>query len=253
MPATKKTEATTKRTRRKSKEAEPRSRGLTASQVGSEAIPVRVNDLAGAIEKDGGRVLGSYRDPIGGNWQVLAVLPIDAVVPTPFQRDLSEAHVTRLADVIDRLDRFVDPVVTVRTREGAYWTPNGHHRTAALKRLGSRSIIALVLTDEEVAYRILALNTEKAHNVREKSLEVIRMARALAETDPRPEKEFALEFEEPSFLTLGLCYERKGRFSGGAKAEFDATLERMISSARRFDVSKVRADQLARASGPPEG
>jgi ParB family chromosome partitioning protein len=68
----------------------------------------------------------------------------------------------------------------------------------------------------EIAYKILALNTEKAHNLREKALEVIRMARSLADLDPRPEQEFALEFEEPSLITLGLCYEQRGRFSGGA-------------------------------------
>ena len=36
------------------------------------------------------------------------------------------------------------------------------------------------MPDPQVAFKILALNTEKAHNLREKSLETIRMARALA-------------------------------------------------------------------------
>jgi ParB family chromosome partitioning protein len=85
-----------------------------------------------------------------------------------------------------------------------------------MKRAGARSIVALVLPEPEVAYRILALNTEKAHNLREKSLEVIRMARSLSESDPRPEKELVLEFEEAAYLTLGLCYEARPRFSGGA-------------------------------------
>ncbi|MGZ6123561.1 MAG: chromosome partitioning protein ParB, partial [Myxococcales bacterium] len=34
----------------------------------------------------------------------------------------------------------------------------------------------------------------------------------------RKESEFALEFEEPSLVTLGFAYEQKGRFSGGAYA-----------------------------------
>jgi ParB family chromosome partitioning protein len=42
------------------------------------------------------------------------------------------------------------------------------------------------------------------------------MAREIAARDPRPESDFALEFEEPPFLTLGLCYEQRPRFSGGA-------------------------------------
>src|SRR5204863_7459009 len=90
------------------------------------------------------------------------------------------------------------------------------HRSAAVRALGGRSILAIVLPDREVAYQILALNTEKAHNLREKALEVIRMVRRLAAADPRPESEFALEFEEAALLTLGLCYERNGRFAGGA-------------------------------------
>jgi ParB family chromosome partitioning protein len=72
-----------------------------------------------------------------------------------------------------------------------------------------------VLPESEAAFQILALNTEKAHALREKSLEVIRMARALAE-DPRKESEFEPQFEEPQLLTLGACYEENGRFPGGA-------------------------------------
>ena len=44
----------------------------------------------------------------------------------------------------------------------------------------SKSIVALVMPEPEIAYRILALNTEKAHNLKDKALEVIRMARAIA-------------------------------------------------------------------------
>jgi ParB family chromosome partitioning protein len=70
-----------------------------------------------------------------------------------------------------------------------------------------------------VAYQILALNIEKAHNLREKALEVVRMYRDLAGIDgKRKEDEFSLEFEEPSLVTLGFAYEKKGRLSGGAYA-----------------------------------
>jgi ParB family chromosome partitioning protein len=311
------------RARKKKTGAAPASRGLTAGQVAAGSPPAKVDSLRGAIEEDGGTFLGAYRDPVGGHWHVLAALPIAKVAPTPFQRDLSEAHVERLAGVIDKLDRFVDPIVAVRAAEGGWWTPNGHHRLAAVRGLGGRSIVALVLPDPEVAFKILALNTEKAHNIREKALEVIRMARALGAAHPgRPESDFALEFEEPALLTLGCCYEKNGRFAGGAynpvlkrverflgaklpgalaeraaraekllaldeavtaavkalkargfespylkafvvarvnpirfqrggSPEFDATIEKMTAAARRFDAAKVRADQLAAASGAP--
>src|SRR4029453_1244133 len=202
-------------TRRRRKKAEPASRGLAASDLGGGSPPASLEAVSRAVEKDGGTVIGTYRDPLGGHWHLVAGLPIEKNPPTPFQRDLSEGHVKRLTDVIDRLDRYVDPILVVPARDGGWWTPNGHHRTAAVRALGGRSILAVVIPDPEVATKILALNTEKAHNLREKSLEVVRMARMLAEADPRPEDAFVLEFEEPAFLTLGLCYERNGRFAGG--------------------------------------
>ena len=55
-----------------------------------------------------------------------------------------------------------------------------------------------------MAYEILALNTEKAHNLKEKSLEVIRMYRGLVEETPTSsEKDFVFQFESPHHITLG--------------------------------------------------
>jgi ParB family chromosome partitioning protein len=42
------------------------------------------------------------------------------------------------------------------------------------------------------------------------------MARALAKEGDLNETGYAFEFEQPSFLTLGICYEERPRFSGGA-------------------------------------
>jgi ParB family chromosome partitioning protein len=204
------------KTRKRRKKAAPEPRGLSARQVAGGNPPAAVERLEAAIEADGGAPLGAYRDPLGGSWQILASLPIDKVSPTPYQRDLSEPHVARLSDAIDRLGRFVDPIIAVRTDDGHYWTPNGNHRLAAMRMLGASAIVALVIPEAEVAHRILVLNTEKAHNVRERALEVIRLAEALAGLDDRPEREYQTEFEEPALLTLGLCYQQNGRFSGGA-------------------------------------
>ena len=309
--------------KKRRKAAEKGSRGLAALEVASGSPPSQVEDLARQIEEDGGAVLARFRDPLGSHWQLLAALPIDKVEPTPFQRDLSDAHVKRLGGVIDTLGRFLDPIIAMRSEKGIYWTPNGYHRLSAMKRLGAKAIVALVVPEPEVAYKILALNTEKAHNLREKSLEVIRMARDLASLDKRAETDYALEFEEAAFLTLGICYEKNGRFPGGAyhpvlkrvddfsseplakaltmrnsraervteleeavskamaalkekgfespylrafvvarinplrfhkgeKPSFDATLEKMITSAKKFNPGSVKADQVARAAGPPD-
>jgi ParB family chromosome partitioning protein len=307
---------------KKKKAAASDSRGLAAKQLAAVPPPPAVQRLADQIAEDGGVVLSVFRDPLGGNWQVLAGLPLSKVEPTPYQRDLSETHVARLAKAIDKLDRFLDPLIAVRSTDAIYWTPNGYHRLGALRLLGAKSVTALVVPDTAVAHRILVLNTEKAHNVRERALEVIRLEHGLAELDDRLETEFETEFEEPALLTLGLCYQQNGRFSGGVyqpilkridaflpqklskaletrrrraqqllaldeavsaavaglkergfqspylkafvvarinylrfkkgKAEFDETVEKLIAAAKKFDVAKVKTDQVASAGGAAE-
>lgn len=313
----KKAATTTRRPRRK--KAEPASKGLSAAEVASEAA-TPPTELVQAIQEDGGQVLSVYRDPLGGHTVVFSALPIDKVEPTPYQRDVSEPHIKRLAGAMERLDRYLDPIIAIR-KEGRYWTPNGNHRLQASKLLGGKSIVALVLPEEDVAYQILALNTEKAHNLKERSLEVIRMHRGLTGARAGREKDFAHLFEEPAFLTLGAAYEKRPRFSGGAyhpfikraesfldlplaealqvresradtllelddavasvvdalktrgmqspylknfvvarinflrfkkdgPVEFDPTVARMISSARKFNLDKVNREDLGRMSGP---
>src|SRR6202012_4902169 len=115
-----------------------------------------------------------------------------------FQRDLSETHHKRLADVIAKTGRFLDPIVAVTAPREGFWTPNGRHRLEAMRRLGARAITALVVPAREVAWQILALNTEKAHNLKERSLEVIRIYRGLVEESPTQlESQFAFYLEEP--------------------------------------------------------
>jgi ParB family chromosome partitioning protein len=196
------------------KKAAPASVGLSADQVRS-ADGAAVRELTGNIEADGGAVLGSYSDPFGGSSVLLVALPIDKVEPTPYQRDPSEPHVKRLMTVIEKVGRFLDPVVLIR-HDDAYWTPNGNHRLQAMKKLGARTIVGLLVPEAEVAFKILALNTEKAHNVKEKSLETIRMARALAEQKAGQETDYGFEFEQAPFLTLGAAYEERRSLSGGA-------------------------------------
>lgn len=180
--------------------------------------PADVRRLADRVHEDGGTALAVYREPIGKAWQIFALIPVDRIEPTPYQRDLSKPHVKRLGNVISKLQRFVDPVVAVRTDKG-YWTPNGNHRLAALKELGAKFVPVILVPDAHVAFQILALNTEKAHNLKDRSLEVIRMYRALLETDPRAsERAFSFEFEEAYYVTLGIVYERKPRFAGSAFA-----------------------------------
>jgi ParB family transcriptional regulator, chromosome partitioning protein len=313
------------------KKVEAGTVGLTATESLSTTPPDEVSTLARSISADGGAVLSTYREPFAGQWVVFASLPIERVEPTPYQRELSKTHADRLAAVIPKVGLFLDPVIATR-HDSVYWTPNGMHRLQALKQLGAKAIVALVVPDPRVAYRILALNTEKAHNLKDKALEVIRMARGLAatpDTQRRNESEWAFEFEEPAYLTLGLCYEENARFAGGGyqpvikrceefmdapigkalevrtkrrdlllaldeavngvvaalkeaglksaylkpfviarinplrfvkapkpgqkapRAEFEATIKKMLESAKKFDAKKVRPQDLAAMGGAP--
>jgi ParB family chromosome partitioning protein len=185
---------------------------LTAPEVPLAEAPA---ELAEAIAAAGGAVIGAYREPLGGHALVFASLPVDKVEPTPFQRDVSDAHVRKLTVAMDKTRRFLDPVIAVHEGE-KFWTPNGNHRLTALKELGATAVVALVVPERKVAYQILALNIEKAHNLRERAIEVVRMYRDLSRFDDRKESDCSLEFEEPLLVTLGFAYEKRPRLSGGA-------------------------------------
>jgi ParB family chromosome partitioning protein len=213
--------------KRRPRKARPRTRGLSPAECQPGKLEGPAAQVAELIGKSGGCVVGSYKEPLGGHPVLLAILPIDSIEPTPFQRDLSDTHHKRLADVINKTGRFLDPLIAVTAPGGGFWTPNGRHRLEAMRRLGAKAITALVLMDREIAWQILALNTEKAHNLKERSLEVIRIYRGLVEEDAsRPESSFAFYLDEAALVTLGVCYERVPRFGGGV---YQSILRRLES------------------------
>ena len=184
--------AAKKKARRK--KAAPDSRGLAPKQTREEAPPQDFAALEARITGAGGELIGHYRDPLGGQWLALAALPVacrraDALPARPLRRARRSAS----TDVIERvgvLPRSGDRGrVAGRAASAPFWTPNGNHRLTALRKLGARTVTALVSADPAIAYRILALNTEKAHNTKEKSLEAVRMARGLAEVDAEAPRE----------------------------------------------------------------
>jgi ParB family chromosome partitioning protein len=187
--------------------------------------------LAAQVERDGGRVLAIYQDPVGEHWQLFCLLPRERVESSPYQRDLSPTHVKRLTEAVKKLDRFVDPIVAVSPKPGVYWTPNGNHRRAVLDKLKAAEVPAILVVEHTVAFQVLPLNTEKAHNLKEKSLEVIRMYRALAEEDPTStEESWAFQFESAHFVTLGLLYEENKRFAGGAFAPILRRVDKLMKT-----------------------
>src|SRR5881396_2428679 len=147
--------------------------GLQAGDFSPE--PIR--EVVTRVQKQGGAIVESCRDPLGGSPLAIAVLPVDSIEPTPFQRDLSEAHHKKLAGVIEKTGTYLDPIISVPAPNGGFWTPNGRHRLEAMRRLGAKAITTLIAPNTELAWQILALNTEKAHNLKERSLEVARIYR----------------------------------------------------------------------------
>ncbi len=190
--------------------------------------------LAEQIEHDGGHVLAVYQEPVGEHWQIFCLLPRTKVEASPYQRDVSPTHVKRLTDAVRRVDRFVDPIVVVSPRAGVYWTPNGNHRRVALDKLKADVVPAILVAEPNVAFQVLALNTEKAHNLKEKSLEVIRMYRgAEAEQPSSTEEDWAFQFESAHLITLGLLYEQNKRFAGGAFAPILRRVDKFLKTSLR--------------------
>jgi ParB family chromosome partitioning protein len=234
---------------RKRRKLAGKAAALEPKELLSAAAPRSLEDLEKTVDADGGKIIAAYREPYGGQWLLLAALPIERVEPTPYQRNLSDAHVRKLEGVISKIGRFLDPIIAVR-KEAAdsatrYWTPNGNHRLAAMRDLGAKTIIAILVPEAAAAYQILALNTEKAHNLRERSLEVIKMYQELAILDDATEETYALEFEEAALITLGLCYLERPRFSGGVYHPIlrrsDAFLKKPLRSALETRRDRARA------------
>src|SRR4051794_37109316 len=133
--------APAKRTPRKAK---PGTRGLSPLECRIDALPEAAEEVRIRVEGVGGFVLGAYSDPLGKQPVLLAILPVDSIEPTPFQRDLSQMHHRKLADVLDRTGIFLDPVIAVTAPDGGrgekaagkagFWTPNGRHRLEAMRR-----------------------------------------------------------------------------------------------------------------------
>ncbi|MHC4447793.1 MAG: chromosome partitioning protein ParB [Planctomycetota bacterium] len=228
-----------KKTSRKRLTPRKEKRGLESAEISLGLEAREVAPLVTRIEAAGGVAIAAYREPFSGRPLLLASLPLASIEPTPFQRDLSPTHTKRLAAKIEESGSFLDPLIVVRGGDDRLWTPNGRHRLAAAKVLGLRQVTVLVSPDEELAFRILALNTEKAHNLKDRSLEVVRMARELARRHPRQkESAFAEQFEAPELLTLGVVYEDNGRFAGGAYRPFLKKVDRFADQSLAASLRK---------------
>lgn len=199
------------------------------------------------LKKDGVEILALYNEPYNNHWQIFALIPVEKCEPTPFQREVSPAHLSHLKNSIDKIGRFLDPIIVVRTKDGKYWTPNGSHRLSAMKELGKEKIAAIIIPDEKVTNQILAMNIEKPHNIKEKSLEVIKMYQYFLESNSEKlESDYAFEFEEPFYITLGIIYQERERFSGAAYLPLLRRIEQFLDKPLKeaYEERKRRAKRI---------
>ena len=103
--------------RRRPRKAKPGTKGLGPAECWLDQPTGAAAEAAETIAKAGGCVVGSYKEPLGGHPVLLSILPIDAVEPTPFQRDLSML-ITNLTELFSRIvlrvraERFQDSLVS---------------------------------------------------------------------------------------------------------------------------------------------
>jgi len=87
--------------------------GPRGPEPGDSALALDHPDIApleARIRAGGGAALAAYRDPYAGSAVILASLPLGAIEPTPFQRDLSRVHADRLSVAIGAVGIFLSPM-----------------------------------------------------------------------------------------------------------------------------------------------
>src|SRR5215467_4629297 len=74
--------------KRRPHKAKPGTKGLGPAECRLTEPLGTAAELVQAIERVGGCVVGSYKEPLGGHPVLVSILPIEAVEPTPFQREI---------------------------------------------------------------------------------------------------------------------------------------------------------------------
>jgi ParB family chromosome partitioning protein len=146
-----------------------------------------------------------FEDPIKKQPLKLALFRLEEIEIPPFQRDLSESLRKQLELAIDKLG-FLTPIVVV-PKGGKYYVVDGRHRLEAMRSLGAREILAIVV-DEKMYHYILEFNTEKPPNVKEKAKQAYRLYMDFYREDPNLiEDELYTYLKEPMLITFGFAIE----------------------------------------------
>ncbi|MDW8095864.1 MAG: ParB/RepB/Spo0J family partition protein, partial [Aquificaceae bacterium] len=178
------------------------------------------------------------------------ILPAEKILIPTIQRELSDMHIKRLMDSMEKVG-FVEPISVVPDGKGNYEVINGQHRLEAGRQLGMVEFPAIILPPEVKDY-IIALNVEKVPSLKDKAHQAYEIFTSYLKKSPQM-PEYGLEkfVEDAYLLTVGFVVDRKEdkKFPGYAfekvLKKVDAFLDLPLKEAEKERES--RAEVLLRA------
>lgn len=186
--------------------------------------------------------IATFEEPVKKQVLKLALFKIDEIFIPPFQRDLSESLKKHLEMVIEKLG-FLTPII-VAPKDGKYYVVDGRHRLEAMRDLGAREILAIIV-DESLYHYILEFNTEKPPNVKEKSKQAYRLYMdLLKENSELIESELFTYFKDPIFITFGFAIEEyDARFPASFYENFVSKIDQFLD----FPLEEAAKERRKRA------
>ncbi|WP_029551333.1 ParB/RepB/Spo0J family partition protein [Thermocrinis jamiesonii] len=185
------------------------------------------------------REIAVFEEPVKKRKVSLVLVDVNEIEIPNFQRDISPALKKRLMTAIEKLG-FLVPIILVKRGEKLY-VIDGQHRLEALKDIGGKEILA-ILVDEELYRYFLELNTEKPPNVKEKSKQAYRLYMDLLKENPEQIEEDLIDyFEKPEYITLGFAIEEvEPKFPASFYENFVSKIDRFLYTPLKSAVEERR-------------
>ena len=185
-----------------------------------------------------------FKEPLGNVELEFKLVPLSQLEPAPFQREISDAHVKKLAEAMMKVGMFIDPLVVYESN-GKYYVVNGQHRLEAFKTLSLEGDIPCVVIPEEKAHFIITLNTEKAPSIKDKSLEALKIYKEYIGQD-LTENDILDFITEPCYVTFGILYEKHEKFPASAFHNLIKKIDNPIDEKLEvaFEERKKRAEKI---------
>ncbi len=158
-----------------------------------------------------------FREPLKGYELEFAILPVEKIVIPSIQRELSDMHIKRLMESMEKVG-FVEPLSVVPDGKGSYEVINGQHRLEAGRQLGMKEFPAIILPPELKNY-IIALNIEKVPSLKDRAHQAYEIFTTHLKENPElPEYRLEKFVEEAYLITVGFVVDRFGdrKFPGYA-------------------------------------